>query len=522
MKIKDLPVTYLLALTLLLSCIESLKTCDKFSTTLNRSSFPAGFLFGAGSSAYQSEGATYADGRRRNIWDTFVIEHPEKISDHSTGDVADEFYYLYKEDVALMKEIGLDTFRFSIAWSRVLPEGKISAGVNWLGVKFYNALIDDLLSNGIEPFVTISHYDVPQTLEDAYGGFLSPEIVNDFRDYADFCFQEFGDRVKYWITINEPNLFTCYGYATGILAPGRCSNYIGNCTQGNSATEPYLVAHHIILSHATAANLYRQKYQAFQKGIIGITLDTAWQVPKYQTVANRKAALRALDFYIGWILHPMTFGDYPKIMRKIVGSRLPTFTYEQSNLVKGSLDFLGVNYYTSKYAEDSNSSSILLSYTTDSHVNNTYEKNGIPIGEPTDVSWLYIYPKGIREIVLYITKKYNSPPIYITENGMGYTNNRSLPVGEALKDSTRIKYHQLHLSYLLQAIKKGVDVRGYLIWSFLDDFEGASGYTERFGLTYVDYNKKLTRYLKNSALWYRNFLQKETTTTEHPFLLFSM
>ncbi|XP_031274812.1 beta-glucosidase 17-like [Pistacia vera] len=325
MKIQHLLVTYLLALTLLLPCIESLKPFQ-YSAMIDRSSFPAGFLFGAGSSAYQHEGAVHLDGRKPSIWDTFVVENPEKISDHSTGDVADEFYYLYKEDVAAMKEIGLDTFRFSISWPRVLPKGKISGGVNWKGVDFYNSLINELLLNDIEPFVTLFHWDLPQALEDEYGGFLSPEIVNDFHDYADFCFQEFGNKVKYWITLNEPNIFSKIGYATGIYAPGRCSNYIGICTEGNSATEPYLVTHHLILSHATAANLYRHKYQASQNGIIGVTVDTIWEVPKYQTISDRKAALRALDFYIGWILHPMTFGDYPMTMRYLVGNPLPNFT----------------------------------------------------------------------------------------------------------------------------------------------------------------------------------------------------
>ncbi|XP_031274813.1 beta-glucosidase 17-like [Pistacia vera] len=520
MKIQHLLVIYLLSQTLLLFCIESLEPCDQSSTTLNRSSFPAGFLFGAGSSAYQYEGAASADGRTRSIWDTFVFEYPEKIADHSTGNVAEEFYYLYKNDIALMKEIGLDSFKFSISWSRILPQGKISRGVNWIGVKFYNALIDELLSNGIEPFATIFHWDIPQTLEDEYGGFLSPDVVDDFRDYADFCFQQFGDRIKNWIILNEPNLFTMYGYALGDWAPGRCSNYIGNCTEGNSATEPYLVAHHQILSHATAANLYRHKYQASQMGKIGLAVSTMWFVPKDQTISSRKAAHRALEFYVDWIVHPLVFGDYPKTMRYLVGNRLPNFTAQQSILVKGSLDFLGVNYYTANYAEDSNTSTILLSYTTDSHVNCSGEKNGIPIGQPTDASWLFIYPEGIREITLYIKRKYNLP-IYITENGVAESNNCSITVDEAVKDGIRIEYHQLHLSYLLQAIKEGADIKGYSVWSLLDDFEWADGYTYRFGFIYVDYTNKLKRYLKDSALWYKNILQKENATTEHSSSLLS-
>ncbi|KAL5762793.1 hypothetical protein ACOSP7_019057 [Xanthoceras sorbifolium] len=269
---KVVQVQYLLVSINLLTCIDGLISSHS-STLLKRSSFPAGFLFGVGSSAYQYEGAAHIDGRKPSIWDTFAIDQPERILDHSNGDVPNNFYHRYKEDIALMKEIGLDSFRFSISWSRILPQGKISGRVNQQGVDFYNNLINELISNGIEPFVTLFHWDLPQALEDEYGGFLSPKIVKDFGEYADFCFKEFGDRVKYWVTLNEPNLFSEFGYATGELAPGRCSIYIENCSSGNSAIEPYIVTHHLILSHAIAVKLYRKKFQA---------------------------ASRALDFQIGW------------------------------------------------------------------------------------------------------------------------------------------------------------------------------------------------------------------------------
>ncbi|XP_037496898.1 beta-glucosidase 17 isoform X2 [Jatropha curcas] len=419
---------------------------------LNRSSFPDGFVFGAGSSAYQYEGAAAMDGRRPSIWDTFTRKHPEKIADHSNGNVADDFYQLYEYDIPLMKEIGLDSFRFSLSWSRILPEGKISKGVNWEGVKFYNSLIDKLLSNGIQPFVTLFHWDLPQALEDEYKGLLSPEILNDYYEYADFCFKEFGDRVKYWVTINEPNLMSDFGYAMGKYAPGRCSDYIGNCTDGNSATEPYIVVNNLILCHANAVKLYRQKYQDSQGGIIGISVHTKWMIPKYHNVASQNASSRACDFAFGWIIHPITYGDYPETMRYLVGKRLPEFTEAEMELVKGSFDFIGINYYTTNYADDVKYyDSIHLSYTTDSRVNETYEKNGIPIGQPTSCSWLYIYPKGIYELLLYLKRKYNNPRIYITENGMGDSSSLSLP--DALEDQLRIKYHYLHLLHLLEAIK---------------------------------------------------------------------
>ncbi|KAK2637128.1 hypothetical protein Ddye_031920 [Dipteronia dyeriana] len=490
---------------------------------INRSSFPDGFIFGAGSSAYQYEGAAYIDGRKPSIWDTFTKDQPEKILDHSNGNVADNFYYRYEEDIALMKEIGLNSFRFSISWPRIFPQGKISGGVNQEGVDFYNYLINQLISKGIEPFVTLFHWDLPQALQDEYGGFLSPKVVKDFGEYVDFCFKEFGDRVKHWVTVNEPNLFSATGYSTGTEAPGRCSNYLGNCPEGNSATEPYIAAHHLILCHAYAVKLYRKNYQATQKGVIGISIYTFWAVPKYDTVASHKAASRALDFMFGWIFHPITYGNYPKIMRSVVGNRLPKFTKYESEMVKGSIDFLGVNYYTAFYADDLTSySTVNLSYTTDNHVNITSEKNGIPIGQPTGSSWLYIYPNGLREMLLYIKRKYNPPSIYITENGLGDVNSTSWPINKAVNDSLRIKYHSLHLSYLLKTIKEGVDVRGYYIWSFLDNFEWDSGYTYRFGITFVDYEDKLKRYLKHSALWFKNFLlQENTTIIDQPTMLYS-
>ncbi|WCJ18990.1 beta glucosidase 17 [Euphorbia peplus] len=478
---------------------------------LSRNSFPDGFVFGAASSSYQFEGAASMGGRKPSIWDTFTRDHPEKIADHSNGNVADDFYHRFQNDIPLLKEIGLDSYRFSISWSRILPEGKISRGVNWEGVNFYNSLINSLLAHGIEPFVTLFHWDLPQALEDEYDGFLSSQIVNDYYEYVNLCFKEFGDRVKYWVTINEPNTFSIYGYAEGKDAPGRCSNYIGNCSQGNSGTEPYLVLHNLILCHATVVKLYRDRYQASQGGTIGISITAIWYVPKYHTIAAWNAT-SALDFSIGWILDPISVGEYPEVMRYLVGKRLPKFTEEEAQLIKGSFDFIGINYYSSSYADDLTTSYTNLnqSYTTDSRVNVTSEKDGIPIGEKTDISWLFMYPKGIQQLTRYLSKRYNNPTIYITENGMAYNSSWSLEY--SLNDTLRIKYHSLHLSYLLKSIKEGADVRGYYIWSFLDDFEWALGYTAGFGITYIDYKNNLKRYLKQSAFWFQKFLQHGNPT----------
>ncbi|XP_042480093.1 beta-glucosidase 24-like isoform X2 [Macadamia integrifolia] len=394
--------------------------------------------------------------------------------------------------------MGLDAYRFSISWPRLLPKGKISEGVNKDGLRYYNNLINELLSNGMQPFVTLFHWDCPLALEKEYGGFLSPQIIKDYWDYADLCFREFGDRVKHWITFNEPYSYSTYGYASGYLAPGRCSKEVSaSCIPGNSATEPYMVSHNQLLAHAAAVNLYRKKYKKPQKGKIGITLVTNWMVPYSRSKSDIAAAHRAIDFTLGWFMNPLTYGDYPDSMRALVGDRLPKFSKKQSRMVKGSLDFLGFNYYTANYASDAHLRSTgYLSSTTDSRVNLTVSRNGTLIG-----------PAGIREILIYIKEKYRNPIIFITENGFGESNNSSLPLQEALKDDRRIDFYLRHLWYLRRAIENGVDVRGYFAWSLLDNFEWANGYTMRFGSYYVDYKDGLKRYAKHSTIWFKKFLK---------------
>ncbi|XP_020090017.1 beta-glucosidase 12-like [Ananas comosus] len=409
-----------------------------------------------------------------------------------------------------MKEIGMDAYRFSISWSRILPSGCLSGGVNKEGVKYYNNLINELISKGLEPFVTIFHWDSPQALEDKYGGFLSNHIVEEYVKYAEVCFTEFGDRVRRWITFNEPWTFCSKGYATGEFAPGRCSPWeVGRCRAGDSGTEPYAACHHLLLAHAAAVRLYCSKYQESQKGKIGITLVSHWFVPYTSSRSSDAAAQRALDFMFGWFMDPLTGGDYPRSMRALVGKRLPTFTKQQSESVRGSFDFIGLNYYTANYADDLMSSNCRkTSYTTDSRTNLTQQRNGIPIGPKAASNWLYVYPAGIRELLLYTKAKYNNPVIYITENGVDELNNKNASLEEALKDEPRIDYYSKHLLNVNRAIKEGVDVRGYFAWSLLDNFEWIDGYTVRFGLIFVDYRDDLKRYPKRSACWFEKFLQK--------------
>ncbi|XP_020958748.1 beta-glucosidase 12 isoform X2 [Arachis ipaensis] len=439
------------------------------SEYLNRSAFPQGFIFGTASSSYQVEGAANEGGREPSIWDTFTHKYPGKIYDGSNGDVAVDEYHHYKEDVEAMKDMNMDAYRFSISWSRILPKGRLSGGVNKEGINYYNNLINELLAKDIQPFVTIFHWDLPQALEDEYGGFLSPKIVNDFQDYAEVCFKEFGDRVKHWITLNEPWSYSNHGYAKGSYAPGRCSAWQNrSCTGGDSGTEPYIVTHHQLLAHAVAVNIYKTKYQASQKGLIGIALNCYWMVPLHDTELDKLAAQRALDFMLGWFMEPMTKGDYPSSMRSLVGSRLPKFSSYQSWLLRGSFDFIGLNYYTSYYAADAPElSKAKPSFLTDSLVALT----------------------SIDEL-----------------------NDPTLALEEALADKTRIDYYSIHLQYIQTAIKGGVNVKGYFAWSLIDNFEWDHGYTVRFGIYFVDYENGLKRHPKKSAIWFKNLLQREVPT----------
>ncbi|KAK2457201.1 beta glucosidase [Trifolium repens] len=464
----------------------------------SRYDFPDEFVFGSGTSAYQVEGAANEDGRTPSIWDTFAHAG---FAHGGNGDVACDAYHKYKEDVQLMVETGLDAYRFSISWSRLIPNGR--GPVNPKGLQYYNNLINELISNGIEPHVTLHNYDLPQALEDEYEGWLSRDVIKDFTYYADVCFREFGDRVKYWTTVNEPNIFAIGSYNQGITPPQRCSPpfcVIEN-SKGNSTFEPYLVVHHVLLAHSSAVRLYRRKYTEEQHGFVGISLYTFGIVPQTNTEKDKAACQRIRDFYLGWIMEPLIHGDYPKIMKENAGARIPAFTSRESEQVKGSYDFIGIIQY-SKFNVSDNSDALkteLRDFGADTaaklYLGDLLTENEYPVA-----------PWALREVLDIFKIFYGNPPIFIHENGQRTESNASL------HDVSRVKYLHAYIGSVLDSVRNGSNIKGYFVWSFIDAFELLDGYKSIYGLYYVDRNDpELRRYPKLSAKWYSQFLKGTAT-----------
>mmetsp|Transcript_10273 Transcript_10273/g.13484 ORF Transcript_10273/g.13484 Transcript_10273/m.13484 type:complete len:505 (-) Transcript_10273:99-1613(-) len=487
--------------------------------------FPDGFAWGSATAAYQIEGAWNEGGKGPSIWDTY--SHAKgNVKKGENGDVACDHYNRVETDVQLMKELGLKSYRFSISWPRVQPAG--TGETNAEGIAFYNKLIDTLLENGIEPLVTLYHWDLPQALLDDFGGFLSEKIVGAFVQYAEICFNLFGDRVKNWITFNEPWCVCGHGYATGLHAPGDLSD---------PGRKPYIAAHHLLLAHAYAVEAYRKNFQQEQKGKIGITLNAEWWEPVSDDPRDVVAANRAIEFSLGWFADPVFLsGDYPDCMKKTCGDRLPRFTEEESRLLKGSSDFFGLNHYSTHYAGRQNPcvaiqtlphEVALLFHSSGSYrkafkslfsviVGNNYLKDIGVLTYPNDAEWTYtdmgwaVVPWGLRKLLLYIQNRYAPEGgIIITENGCAMKEkNRE----EALDPNSspalaKLKFFHGYISEVHQAISEGANVKGYYAWSFMDNFEWSLGYHPRFGLVHVDY-KSQERTVRPVGKWYSK-LSKE-------------
>jgi len=301
--------------------------------------FPKDFAWGAATASYQIEGGWLEGGKGFSIWDAFA-HTPGKITDSSTADVTCDHFHRWRDDVALMADLGLNAYRFSIAWSRILPAGRGTPNAE--GIRFYSDLIDELLKRGITPWVTLYHWDLPLALQLELDGWTNPALADIYKDYAVLCFNLFGDRVKRWTTFNEPWVTSILGYGQGIFAPGRTSN-----------VEPYLAAHTMLRAHGMAVREYRDRFQAVQKGLISMTTNCDWREPLTSAPSDVAAAERSLEFFLGWFADPLYRGDYPEAMRQRLGSRLPLFTSEESAMIRGSQDFFGLNHYTTMYATDS-------------------------------------------------------------------------------------------------------------------------------------------------------------------------
>lgn len=496
----------------LICALILLQNLSSWVEGIERAQFPSDFLFGTSASCYQVEGATSEGNRGPSNWDVFT-RLPGKIADGSNGDIADNHYHLYKEDVNLMNSLGANAYRFSISWSRVLPRGRFGE-VNQAGIAFYNNLIDLLLLKGVQPFVTLNHFDIPQELEERYGAWLSPQIQQDFTHFAEVCFKAFGDRVKYWTTINEPNHVLRFGYLSGRYPPGRCSRPFGNCSSGDSASEPYIAGHNVILAHTAVVDIYKNIYQAKQGGYIGIVVMTKWYEPVRNITDDIMAAQRALSFQIGWFLDPIMYGDYPLEMRQILGSRLPKFTAEEKTKLQNQLDFIGINHYTSIYVKDCIFSPCPLD-TDDGHalVFTTSQRNGAPIGDPTGIPSMFVVPDGIEKAIMYVMQRYNNTPIYVTENGYGQKKSNVASASELINDTKRIEFLEAYLSSVASALRQGANVRGYFVWSLMDSFEWVFGYSIAFGLYHVDFETQM-RTPKLSAKWYKKFLSGEGIDSE--------
>ncbi|KAM6925637.1 lactase-like protein [Lycodopsis pacificus] len=493
-------VCHVFVLVLCLSSAEDFDWTKNGHSSFYYGTFPAGFSWGAGSSAYQTEGAWDKDGKGLSIWDVFSHKKG-KIQQNDTGDSSCEGYHKIKDDVSLIKDLKLNHYRFSISWPRLIPTGIKSDHINEKGIQYYDELIDHLLESKITPIVTLYHSDLPQVLQEKYGGWQNVSMVNHFNEFANLCFERFGKRVKYWMTFNNPWSVAVEGYETGEHAPGLRLR----------GTGAYRAAHHIIKAHAKVWHTYDTQWRGKQKGLVGISLSADWGEPV--DISNQKdieAAERYVQFYLGWFATPIFHGDYPQVMKDFIGrksnqqglgtSRLPTFSSQEKSYIKGTCDFLGIGHFTTRYITQKNNPSVRSSstYFTDRDLAELVDPRWPDPGS----EWLYSVPWGFRRLLNFVKSQYGNPMIYVTENGVS-----EKMLCTELCDDWRIQYFKDYINEMLKAIKDGVNVKGYTAWSLLDKFEWDEGYSERFGLYYVDFrNKNKPRYPKASVQFYKRVI----------------
>ncbi|WP_281886007.1 GH1 family beta-glucosidase [Paenibacillus sp. YYML68] len=432
--------------------------------------FPEGFRFGTATASYQIEGAYNEDGRGLSIWDTFS-RTPGMVKNGDNGDVACDSYHRYEEDIALMKELGIQSYRFSIAWPRIFPNG--DGEPNEAGLDFYHRFVDCLLANGIEPMCTLYHWDLPQSLQDR-GGWESRETIDAFVRYAELMFKEFGGKIKKWMTLNEPWCSSFLSNYLGVHAPGK-----------KDLQTAVTVAHHLLVAHGQAVMKFRE---LGADGEIGIAPNVTWLDPYSDRQEDVDAARREVGWFVEWFFDPLFKGEYPSFMTDWFAGKGATVPIQPGDMdiIAQKLDFLGINYYTGHIGR----------YKAEL---GTFDCEVIDAGyEKTDIGW-FIFPEGFYKVLVHIKDRYGSIPIYITENGACYNDE---PSEGRVRDSRRISYIKRHLVQLHRAMQSGVNVKGYLTWSMMDNFEWAEGYTMRFGLIHVDYNT-LVRTKKDSYYWYK-------------------
>jgi beta-glucosidase len=439
--------------------------------------FPPGFLWGTATASYQIEGAVHEDGRGESIWDRFS-HTPGKIQDGSTGDVACDHYHRWREDIGLMKELGLQAYRFSIAWPRILPNGR--GAINQAGLDFYSRLVDALLAAGITPFATLYHWDLPQTLQDA-GGWPDRATAEAFVEYADVTSRALGDRVKHWITHNEPWCVSILSHQIGEHAPG-----------WHDWPAALAAAHHVLLSHGWAVPVLRQNSPGAE---VGITLNFTPATPASSSPED-VAATRWFDgFFNRWFADPLYRGAYPEDMVAAytaeghLPSGGPAFVHPGDlAAISAPIDFLGVNYYTRAVIGNPGEAAAAPTPTQMEAAN----------AEHTEMGW-EVYPAGLHDLLVRLQTDYRPGKLYVTENGASYSDGPG--ADGRVADERRRHYLRDHFAACKQAIDDGVHLAGFFVWSLMDNFEWAKGYTQRFGIVWVDYATQ-QRTPKDSALWY--------------------
>jgi beta-glucosidase len=431
------------------------------------SRFPDGFVWGAATAAYQIEGAADVDGRGRSIWDTFS-HTPGKIRGDEHGDVACDHYHRFRDDVALMADLGLGAYRFSVAWPRVLPDG--AGAPNPRGLEFYSRLVDALLERSITPFITLYHWDLPQALQDR-GGWGNRDIAGWFGDYAALLGRTLGDRVRHWITFNEPFAFLVLGHVFGMHAPGLSDPALA-----------FQASHHMNLAHGEAVRALRATVPGSRVGITQVSLPV---YPASDREADRAAAWRFDGFVNRWYWEPTLVGRYPADVLERLGGLAPTIEAGDLERMAPAIDFFGHNSYSRAVVRDDPDSALVGATQIDT-------------GNPKTAMGWEIFPDHLYDALTRITRDYGAPEIYITENGAAFDDEIA---DGAVEDQARIDYLRAHLDACRRALAEGVKLRGYFCWSLLDNFEWTYGYSKRFGLIYVDYPTQ-RRMVKASGRWF--------------------